>query len=129
MKKLYLVLLVLVALGLAGCQAISAAADGEVTLEEFLLLLTTGPGIGIVLAVALEKVPFLSRLFDQIGDMEAKRLVVLVACVVLAVGAQALRGYLGHVVFDQNAIFTALAAAWEAFTTGTILHAFIRNDK
>jgi hypothetical protein len=128
MKKLFLVFLLIALFALVGCQALTASADGDVSLEDFLLLLTTGPGIGVILSVALEKIPFLKRLFDMVEDMEVKRLIVLAACVLLAVGAQELLYRFGYIaVLDKDALFAALSAAWEAFTASTLVHGLIRQ--
>lgn len=128
MKK-FIVLLaaVFAALALVGCQAL--AQGGEVMPEDFLKYLLTGPGIGVVISVGLEKLPFAKRLFDQIQDLEWKRMTVLGLCVILPTLSLVVGWQLGYFELNEITVFNVLAAAWEAFTTSTVLHGFIRKKK
>jgi membrane protease YdiL (CAAX protease family) len=127
MKKLVLLIAVFTALMLAGCQAL--AQGEEVMPEDFLKYLLTGPGIGIVISVGLEKLPFAKRLFDQIQDLEWKRMTVLGLCVILPTLSLVVGWQLGYFELSEITVFNVLAAAWEAFTTSTVLHGFIREKQ
>ena len=126
--KLLLVLVItLLTLLLAGCQAL--AQGEEITLESFLKAMMTGPVIGAAISVALEKVPFAKRLFDQIQDLEWKRMVVLGLCIFFPALALVVSWQLGYSDLNEITIFNILTAAWEAFTTSTVLHGFIREKQ
>jgi len=114
-------------MALTGCQAL--AQGEEVTPEDFLKYLLTGPGIGLVISVGLEKLPFAKRLFDKIPDLEWKRMAVLGLSVVLPTAALLVGWQLGYFEITDITVFNVLAAAWEAFTTSTVLHGFIREKQ
>ena len=128
MKTLIKLLPALILLAaLTGCQAF--AQGEEVTPEDFLKYLLTGPGIGVVISVGLEKLPFAKRLFDKVQDLEWKRTIVLGLCVVLPAISLVTGWQLGYFNLDEITVFSVLAAAWEAFTTSTVLHGFIREKQ
>ena len=128
MKTLIKLLPILVLLmALTGCQAL--AQGEEVTPEDFLKYLLTGPFIGAVISVGLEKFPFAKRLFDKIEDLEWKRMVVLVLCLILPTLSLVVGYQLGYFDITDITVFNVLAAAWEAFTTSTVLHGFIREKQ
>lgn len=125
-KLLFLVVaMILFSLLLTGCQAL--AQGEEMNLEDFLLGMMTGPGIGLALSVILEYFPFAKRLFDKIEDLEWKRMTVLVACIILPTLALLVAWQIGYTTIDEITVWVVLAAAWEAFTTSTLLHGFIRQ--
>jgi len=128
MKTLIRLLPVLVLLtALTGCQAL---AQGEqMTPADFLAYLLTGPGIGIFISIGLEKFPFAKRLFDKIPDLEWKRMAVLGLSVILPTAALLVGWQLGYFEISDITVFNVLAAAWEAFTTSTVLHGFIREKQ
>jgi len=124
--KLILILVItLLTLLLAGCQAL--AQGEEVTLENFLKAMLTGPVIGVAISVALEKIPFAKRLFNQIQDLEWKRMVVLALCILFPALSLIVGWQLGYFDLNEVTVFNVLTAAWEAFTTSTVLHGFIRE--
>lgn len=126
-RLLILVILALLFVMLTGCQAL--AQGEELTLEDFLKAMMTGPFIGAAISVALEKIPFAKRLFDKIQDLEWKRMVVLGLCVLFPGLALVISWQLGYSDLNEITVFNVLTAAWEAFTTSTVLHGFIREKE
>ena len=126
-KLLLILVITLLTLLLTGCQAL--AQGEEITLESFLKAMMTGPVIGAAISVVLEKFPFAKRLFDQIQDLEWKRMVVLGLCIFFPALALVASWQLGYSDLNEITIFSILTAAWEAFTTSTVLHGFIREKQ
>jgi len=124
-RLLLVLIVVMLTLALTSCQAL--AQGEEVTLENFLKAMLTGPVIGVAISVALEKIPFAKRLFDQIEDLEWKRLTVLGLCILFPAFALVVGWQLNYFEFNEITVFNVLTAAWEAFTTSTVLHGFIRE--
>lgn len=120
-----LVLVIVASLVLTGCQALAQGED--LTLEHLLKYLITGPGIGMALAVFLEKFPFAQRLFDKIKDYEWRRMTVLGLCVIFPGLALAIGWQMGYFDLSELTVFTILKSAWEAYTTSSVVHGFIRK--
>lgn len=126
MKRLLVaVLLVITAIALTGCQAL--ALEEPISLGIFLKYLGTSAGIGVALSVVLEQFPFVKRYFDQIQDLELKRLVVLAFCVALPLAVLGLSTYLGYSMITPDTLFAAVQAGFAAFTISQITHGLIRK--
>jgi len=124
-RLLVMLVLVITAIALTGCQGL--ALEEPITLEVFLKYLGTSAGIGVALAVVLEKLPFVKRYFDQIQDLEWKRLTVMAFCLVLPIAVLALSAYLGYTAMTPDTLFAAVQAGFAAFTVSQITHGLIRK--
>lgn len=129
MKRFFaiLVLLVVMMAALTGCYPVAAAqSEAPATLEGFLGRLLSSVGIGAVLYFILEDLPYVSDGFAAC-DPKLKRLIVLLACFAVPLGALGIGVWRGYYMFTDDSVFQALSAGFEAFTVSQVVH--IRSVK
>lgn len=96
------------------------------TLEQFLTLCLTGGGIGVIVSLLAEYMPYFADFMAKLSS-QGKRLVILLICLVIPLGALVARMYVQNVMVTPDMVWSGIYAGLTAFASSQVVHLLIRE--
>lgn len=121
LRTIFTLLLVLTVLVVPVALASNGIPEDPTPLQLFLAALLTGSGVGVAVSWIFEKVPGLDEWFASLTK-KYKRLAVMVTCLILPSVAAGIMVGLEYLTYDENLVFLALLAAFDAYTSSQLWH-------
>lgn len=97
------------------------------TLDNFLALAVTGGGIGAIVSLLAEYMPYFSDIMHRLTP-EGKRLFILALCELIPVGVIAFRVYVQGVPSVPDLWWNAIFAGFAAFASSQVTHLLVRES-
>ena len=96
------------------------------TLDNFLALAVTGGGIGLIISLLAEYMPYFADIMDKFSS-EGKRLFVLGLCELIPLGVVAFRVFVQHAPSVPDLWWNAIFAGFAAFASSQVTHLLVRE--